>query len=145
MSLMATQEDVREIVTRLPGAVESPEHFAFSVEVKGKHKGFAWVWMERVTPKKPRVANPGVLAIVVPGLAAKEVLMGSGSDLYVDDPHYKGFPAVLVRLEAIDRDLLEDLLIEAWKTKATPVLLKAYRENGWDRSDLSDKSGDLGA
>jgi hypothetical protein len=65
--------------------------------------------------------------------------------LYVDDPHYKGFPAVLVRLEAIDRDLLEDLLIEAWKTKATPVLLKAYRENGWDRSDLSDKSGDLGA
>jgi hypothetical protein len=38
----------------LPGAREGKEHFAFSVENKGKQKGFAWVWLERVEPKKPR-------------------------------------------------------------------------------------------
>ena len=33
---------------------EADGRFAFSVRNKRKLKGFAWVWMERVVPKKPR-------------------------------------------------------------------------------------------
>jgi hypothetical protein len=51
---MATQADVRRIALSLPGTVETPNHFAFSVRNKGKLKGFVWVWMERVHPKKAR-------------------------------------------------------------------------------------------
>ena len=55
---MATQANVRRIALSLPGVAEVPDRFAFSVLNKGKSKGFVWVWMERVTPKKPRIANP---------------------------------------------------------------------------------------
>jgi hypothetical protein len=119
---MATQDDVRRIALNLPGTVEDPDHFAFSVPVNGKQKGFAWVWNERVVPKKPKVANPGVLAIVVPNLTVKEILMGSDEAVFVTDPHYNGFPAVLVRLDAIAMDLLEELLTEGWRCKAPPEL-----------------------
>lgn len=123
---MATQQDVREIAAKLPGAVENPDHFAFSVTVKGKEKGFAWVWLERIDPKKARVPNPDVLAIVVPSLLTKDILMGAGSEKFVVDPHYNGFPAVIVRLAAIERDELEELLIEAWRTKAPKEAVREF-------------------
>lgn len=121
---MATLEDVRRIASRLPGAIEGEgAQFGFGVEVKGKVKGFVWIWMERIDPKKPRVANPSVLAIVTPGLGAKDVLMASEPEKYVVDPHYNGFPAVLVRLEAVGIEELEDLLTEAWRCKAPKALV----------------------
>jgi len=48
---MATQADVRRIALALPGAEEEPGSFAFGVRQKGKLKGFAWVWLERIAPK----------------------------------------------------------------------------------------------
>ena len=59
---MATQADVRRIARSLPGTVESKTDFAFAVMVKEKAKGYAWVWKERVVPKKPRVPQPKVIA-----------------------------------------------------------------------------------
>lgn len=57
---MATQADVRRIALSFPETEEGKDHFAFSVRNRGKLKGFAWVWMERVTPRKPRVHQPRV-------------------------------------------------------------------------------------
>ena len=57
---MATRDDVRRIALSLPETSEAEARFAFSVLNKGKQKGFVWVWMERVHPKKPRVPNPDV-------------------------------------------------------------------------------------
>ena len=112
---MATQGDVRRICAGLPGAVEGEDRFGFGVEAKGKFKGFCWTWMERVDPKKPKIENPGVLAVATAGLGAKEVL--AGSPWWVEDPHYNGYPAALVRLEAVGVDELEGLLVEGWKAK----------------------------
>lgn len=112
---MASHDDVRRICAALPGAVEGEGRFGFGVELKGKVKGFCWTWMERVQPRKPKIENPGVLAIVVPGLGAKEVLRGA--EWWVEDAHYDGFPAVLVRLDWIGAEELEDLLVEAWRSK----------------------------
>src|SRR5882672_1658923 len=56
--VMASQEDVRRIALSLPEAFQEDGGFAFAVLNKGKRKGFAWVWMERIVPKKPRVPNP---------------------------------------------------------------------------------------
>jgi hypothetical protein len=53
---MADQDDARRIALSLPGAREAKDRFAFSVEDKGKPKGFVWVWMERVHPKKEALA-----------------------------------------------------------------------------------------
>jgi hypothetical protein len=123
---MANQEDVRRIATRLPGAVESPDHFAFSVLSKGKAKGFIWSWAERVQPKKARVPNASVLAVLVQNLDVKEILLSSDEQKFFTEPHYTDFPAILVRLEAIEADELEDLIIEAWQCKASPELRRQF-------------------
>jgi len=74
---MATERDVRRIALSLPETREDENHFAFAVHGKGKPKGIAWVWMERVHPKKPRVARPGVIAIRVASETMKEDLLAS--------------------------------------------------------------------
>jgi hypothetical protein len=113
---MATQDDVRRMCAKLDGAIEGKERFGFSIDVKGKHKGFLWSWAEKVHPKEARQINDDVIAIVVPNLTAKDAILSSNPKWAVEDPHYNGYPAVLVRLEDIDYDELEDLVIEGWRT-----------------------------
>jgi len=120
---MATQADVRRIALSLPAAEQVPDRFAFSVRSKGKLKGFAWVWMERVVPKKPRVPNRGVLAVRVANLAEKDRLVTAEPAKFFTEPHYEGFPAVLVRLEAVTVAELKRLLADAWRCQA-PIDLK---------------------
>jgi len=124
---MATHDDVRRIAATLPGAFESSAaQFGFSVMVKGKAKGFLWGWMERIHPKKPRVVNNDVLAIVVPNLDIKEILLNIDESKIFTEPHYNNYPAVLVHLANISAEELEPLVIDAWRTKASPDLVRQY-------------------
>ena len=127
---MARQSDVRRIALGLPETSEGESHFAFSVMRGGKWKGFAWTWNERVAPKKPRVPNPKVLAVRVADLSEKEMLLASDEEVFFTEPHYDGFPAVLVRLAAIPVVQLEALLIGAWRCQAPRALVEAYDQGG---------------
>jgi hypothetical protein len=115
---MATRADVRRIALSLPRAVEAKGHFAFSVPNKGKLKGFAWVWMERVVLKKPRVANPGVIAVRVANVGQRNAMLAADPAKFFTEPHYAGFPAVLVRLDAVTVADLKVLLAEGWRCMA---------------------------
>ena len=119
---MASQADVRRIALSLPETEEGDGHFAFSVRNKGKPKGFAWVWMERVQPKKPRVANHAVLAVRVANLGQKEALIAAEARKFFTEPHYNGFPAVLVRLAEVNVRELRLLLEDAWRSQAPKEL-----------------------
>ena len=130
---MATQADVRRIALSLPAAEQLPDRFAFSVRSKGKLKGFAWVWMERVVPKKPRVPNRGVLAVRVANLAEKDRLVAAEPAKFFTEPHYEGFPAVLVRLEAVTVADLKRLLADAWRCQA-PIDLRKRTTRANSRS-----------
>ena len=56
---MADQKDVRRIALSLPEVREAKDRFAFNVENKGKQKGFAWGWLERVElPPRPGGHGP---------------------------------------------------------------------------------------
>jgi len=124
---MATQRDVRRIALGLPGAHEAADRFAFAVDdTKGKAKGFAWVWLERVEPKRARVPNPTVLAVRVRDEIEKAALLAGAPDQLFTEPHYNGFPAVLVRLPAIRVPALRKLLVEAWRTMAPRPVVAAY-------------------
>ena len=124
---MATQADVRRIALALRGTEEAESDFAFGLRVKGKLKGFAWVWKERVDPKKPRVPNPAVLAVRVATLAEREVLIAAEPEKFFTEPHYAGFPAVLVRLAAVSVSDLRTLLEAAWRSQAPADLAKAKK------------------
>lgn len=122
-SSVATRSDVRKIALSLPETTGAEGHFAFSVRNRAKHKGFAWAWMERIDPKKARVPNPDVLAVRVPDLDAKEILLMADERKFFTEPHYDGFPAVLVRLKEIGRAELRQLLKQAWATQAPKALI----------------------
>ena len=119
---MATQADVRRIASKLPGVSEGTDRFGFSVLVKGKAKGFAWVWLERIEPKKARIPNPRVLAVRVANLAQKETLLAAEPVKFFTEPHYNGYPAILVRLEKVTSADLRILLEEAWRCMAPKEL-----------------------
>ena len=119
---MATQTDVRRIALSLPAVEEAGAGFAFSVPSKGKLKGFVWVWMERVKPKKPRVPNPGVIAVRVANEGQKNALLSADGEKFFTEPHYDGFPAVLVRLDAVTVKDLKVLIGEAWRCQAPAEL-----------------------
>ncbi len=89
---------------------------------KGKLKGFAWAWNERIEPKKPRVPNPEVLAVRVASLGEKEALLAADPEKFFTEPHYNGFPAVLVRLTSIDAGELAELITDAWRCQAPRAL-----------------------
>jgi hypothetical protein len=120
---MATQDDVRRIALSLPETVEGEDHFAFSVRNKSKLKGFAWVWLERIEPKKARVPQSEVLDVRVANLDEKATLLSMDADVFFTEPHYNGFPAVLVRLAAVELDLLEELIRQAWRCQAPKALV----------------------
>ena len=118
---MASQADVRRIALSLPQTVEEGGlHFT----VAGK--GFVWVWMERVQPKKPRVPNPDVIGVRVANELEKQALLSLDREVFFTEPHYDGYPAVLVRLPAIDLGLLEKVLTDAWRTRAPKNLVAAF-------------------
>ena len=120
----ADQDDVRRIALSLPGAREGKDHFAFSVENKGKQKGFVWVWLERKDPKKARTPCPTVLAVRVRDQAEKAALLAGDPDVFFTEPHYDGFPAVLVRLPKVPRALLRKLIVDAWRCQAPRKLVE---------------------
>lgn len=126
---MADQNDVRRIALSLPDTTEGFGHFAFSVRNGAKEKGFAWVWMERPESKKPRVPRPDVLAVRVANRDEKEALLAADPQKFFTEPHYNGFPAVLVRLPAIDADELVELITDAWRSQAPRKLVRAYDEH----------------
>jgi hypothetical protein len=123
---MADQDDVRRIALSLPETSEEEGRFAFSVRSGGKQKGIAWVWLERIEPKQPRVPRPDVLAVRVADQYDKEMLLAADAEKYFTEPHYNGYPAVLVRLAAIAVDELEELLTDAWRCQAPRSLVKDF-------------------
>ena len=77
-----------------------------------------------------------VLMFRVADLDVKELMLADERGIYFTTPHFKGYPAVLVRipeLARLDRDELHDLVAEAWLTKAKKRDAKAWlAEHGLD-------------
>ena len=112
---MVDTAHVRQIVAAIPGATDNSDdaRLIFSAG----DKGFAWTFMQRDTPRQKRWPNIDVLAIACP-LERKELLLEAAPDIFFEDDHYRGYPAILTRLPAIDAAELADLLASAYALKA---------------------------
>ena len=126
---MADQADVRRIALSLPETSEAEDRFAFSVYNRRKQLGFVWAWMERVEPKKPRVPRPDVVAVRVANDDEKQVLLASDAKKFFTEPHYNGFPAVLVRLAEVDAAELKELITDAWRCQAPKALVSDFDQH----------------
>ena len=70
-----------------------------------------------------------VLMFRVADLDVKELLLADDRGVFFTTPHFNGYPAVLVRipqLSLLDRDELQDLVAEAWLTRAQKRVAKAW-------------------
>jgi hypothetical protein len=79
--------------------------------------------MERLDPKRARVPNREVIAVRVAGEMDKQVLLDLDGSVFFTEPHYDGYPAVLVRLRAIELELLREILARAWRSRAPKRVL----------------------
>ena len=117
---MADWDTVRVLALAFPETeAGSSDRIAFSV----RGKGFAWEARER---------DGGGLAVRV-DRDEKALILDANPDVYFTCPHYNGFPAVQIRVEAIDRDELHDRLEDAWLIQAPKQLADRYvAEHGDD-------------
>jgi hypothetical protein len=124
---MATWEDVRRFALALPETSEkiSREHRQWCV----KDKGFVW---ERPLRRSDLEAlgdaapDGPILGARVEHEGAKQALIADDPGVYFTTPHFDGYPAILVRLDAIAPAELEELVTEAWLAKAPQRLAHDY-------------------
>lgn len=119
---MATADDVRRIARSLPEAEQSEDPMGFRV----RGKPFAWTFTERVPGQRGRVARPDVLAVRVDGQGTKLALLAADPAKFFTTAHYNGYPAVLVRLDAVDADELAELLTDGWRCQAPKRLVREF-------------------
>ena len=124
---MATWNDVSRIVGELPLTAEHAPH-----DWRVGKKLMAW---ERPLRKSDREAfarlgaEPpagDILGVRVSDEGVKYALVADEPDVYFTTPHFDGYPAVLVRLEAIGVIDLEELITEAWLTQAPKKLVEEF-------------------
>jgi hypothetical protein len=129
MATVATMADLDELALGLPQVTkELSDDGRPSYQVHGKmfcfHRG-----------RRPDAVDPDtgerlsdVLMFRVTDLEEKELLLASGG-VYFTTPHFKGYPAVLVRIPDLDRlsrDELRDLVVDAWLSRAQKRVAKAW-------------------
>ena len=110
---MPAWQDVVEIARRFEGVEEGQSYGTPSLKVRGK-------FMCRLR------ANPDALVVRVLDLADAEALLKGQPDVFFITPHYDGYPAVLVRLEVVDREQLAELVEDAWRVQAPKRLVAAH-------------------
>jgi hypothetical protein len=70
-----------------------------------------------------------VLLFRVADLGVKELLLADDRGVYFTTPHFDGYAYVLMRiptLARIEREELEDVVVEAWLTRAQKRVAKAW-------------------
>ena len=115
--------DVHRIALSLPHARKDGSKIRYLVE---GGKAFAWTWKKRIEPKRARVEQLDVFAVRVANEEEKQVLIASDPAKFFTEPHYNGYPAVLVRLAEIDSDELTELLMDAWRIAAPRKLVAEF-------------------
>jgi hypothetical protein len=93
---------------KLAGVEEGLSYGAPSLKVMGKFLA--------------RVREPDILVLMC-ALEEKDFLMQNDPGVYFETDHYKGWPAVLIRLSKIGDDELKHRLQIAWRMQAPKKLL----------------------
>ena len=121
---MASRVVLRRFALSVPNTWTENDGFSYGVA----GKAIVWTWLERVHPKKGRVPNPDVIAVRVADESEKELLIEMDPAVCYTEPHYHGYPSILVRQRAIDVGTLDTIVRTAWRLRAPKALLAKVDE-----------------
>jgi hypothetical protein len=124
---VATWADVRRLALALPEASERWAHGQRQWLVDGKL--FVWERPLRradLAALGDRAPDGPILGARVDHVGIKEALVDTRPEVFFTTPHFDGYPAVLVRLDRIAVAELDELIVDAWLSRAPRRLAKAY-------------------
>ena len=104
---MADYDEVREIGLSLPGVEESTSYGTPSLKLAGRRGKMI-----------ARLREDGVTLVVRCLRPERETLLESEPEAFTLTDHYRDHDYVLIRLPAVDRDLLDERLTESWRLVA---------------------------
>lgn len=122
---MATLDDVRAVALTLPEAREAVDGHRGGASWRTAAGAFVWergpsgadlVALEKLGRTWP---DGPVVGVRTDGLDEKEALLETFPAVFFTIPHFDGYPAVLVRLGAIDLAQLREVITDAWLLRAT--------------------------
>ncbi len=126
---MASYDDVERLAAELPEATLGERHGNRTWFVAGK--AFAWErpfskadlkrFGDQTPPEGP------ILAVRVADLGEKEAVLATASKAFFTIPHFNGYAAVLIQLNAVGEQELRDAILDAWLACAPPKLADALR------------------
>jgi len=106
-----TYDDVREIALTLPAVEEGTSYGTAALKVKGK----LFV----------RLKEDGETIVLRTDELERSYLMQSHPKIFYITDHYRDYPWVLVRLNAVRRPMLKELVEGAWQRVAPKSLRKS--------------------
>lgn len=124
---MATWSDAARLSLSLPEAAERSDREGLRIWAV-RDLMFAWERPLRASDVAAlgddAPAGP-VLALRVANLESKKTVLTTNPGACFTTPHLDGYSAVLVQLDAIDVDVLSDLIFDAWLARAPKWLVSA--------------------
>lgn len=126
---MATWNDVERLAGALPDVEDGSTRGSRSWKVGGR----AFV-LERPLRRSDYEAlgdgapDGAILGAWLPDLGAKEALLTDDDGPYFTTPHFDGYAMILTELDRIPVDELEELIVEAWLSRAPKTVAKRYLE-----------------
>jgi len=129
---MATIDDARAIALALPGVTERVGGHTGEPAWRLSSGQIAWIRGPRATDLRQLAAlgaawpEGPVLAVRVGSQEEKEALLAAEPEVLFTIPHFDGYSGLLVRLDAIERDRLAELIADAWLVRAPVLVAKKW-------------------
>jgi hypothetical protein len=127
---VASWDDVRGIALALPETSERSSYGSLAWRVNDK--GFVWQRPLRRADLEAlgdQVPDGPIMAAYVEHVGMKDALIANDPDVYFTTPHFDGYPAILVRLDRIAVAELDELIVDAWLSRAPKRLVKEYLDS----------------
>ena len=124
---MATWDDVANVVGELQLTEErSPHEWRVGKKLIAWERPLRKSDYDALTAVGVEPPKGDILGVRVADEGVKFALIADEPELYFTTPHFDGYPAVLVRLAAIDERGLRELIVDAWLTQAPKRLVQEF-------------------
>jgi hypothetical protein len=126
---MANMSDLDALALAMPETTKEVDEGRPAYRVRGKL--FCIHRSRRADAVDPETGErlDDVLMFRVADLGVKEILLADRSGVFFTTPHFDGYPAVLIRipdLARLDREELQDTIVEAWCSRAPKRVARAW-------------------